>query len=454
VKKIVIYTFVMLLASLSAKAEVEKPVYGQSFAPLVEKLMPKVVNIVVTKKSVSDTKETEIYSQNKILNNYFLQDDGGNTSLGSGFLIDAKGYIVTNNHVVEDAWSIVVRLADNRQFDAVLVGADKLTDLALIKIDADTPFDFAKLGDSDKTKVGDWTLAIGNPFGLGGSVSAGIISAKSRDIDAGSYDNFIQTDASINQGSSGGPLFDMNGEVVGVNTAIFSSTGASMGIGFATPVNLVKFVVEQLIANGKVERGWIGIKVTDNEQEIVLSDNQNFVGGAVVSSLSENAPAAKSEIEVGDIIIGFNGKDVLDAKHFSRSVAETKAGSNIILRIWRNHQLKDLNMGVELMPEENVAKVEADGTEKNSAMIDDLGLIVEDADGRVRVAEVFADGKAIDMGVKAGDEVQKVDGNDVVSANDLNSFVDYAKQKGNDTVALEIVSDDTPQTLTLGLDQE
>ena len=232
--------------ALAQKLEVRE----QSFADLAERLLPGVVNISTVRSQPASEDKLDIVSANEYIRDYFLQDEGGRTSLGSGFLIDAKGYIVTNNHVIDGADEIIVKLSDDRQFNAQIVGKDKMTDLALIKIESEEALPFVKLGDSDTLRVGDWILAIGNPFGLGGSVTAGIVSAKSRDIDAGSYDNFIQTDASINQGSSGGPLFNMAGDVVGINTAIFSSTGGSVGIGFATPVNLSKFVIEQLIAKG------------------------------------------------------------------------------------------------------------------------------------------------------------------------------------------------------------
>ena len=255
----IIFILVAFLYSGNLGAQ-ENNMMGISFAPLVEELLPGVVNISTLRTEPVNSEKADVLSANEYIRDYFLQDEGGKTSLGSGFLIDSKGYIVTNNHVIDKANEIIVTLYDDSQYNAVVIGSDKMTDLALIKIEADKPLPFVEFGNSDELKVGDWILAIGNPFGLGGSVTAGIVSAKSRDIDAGSYDNFIQTDASINQGSSGGPMFNMQGKVVGINTAIFSSTGASMGVGFATPINLSKFVIEQLVQKGKVERGWIGIK--------------------------------------------------------------------------------------------------------------------------------------------------------------------------------------------------
>ena len=265
-----------------------------SFADLVEKLQPSVVNISTTHKPQEDSSNEEmlgIESTNPRIKDYFNPQNPQQLSLGSGFIIDGDGYIITNNHVIDQAEEITVTLADNRQLTARLVGRDGKTDIALIKVEASEKLPAVKLGDSDKIRVGDWVLAIGNPFGLGGSVTAGIVSAKSRDIEAGPYDNFIQTDASINQGSSGGPMFNLDGEVIGINTAIFSTNGGSMGIGFAVPVNLTHFVIEQLKSKGKVERGWIGIKIQPNSGDIAHSLSQQAQRGVIVSSVSEGSSA-------------------------------------------------------------------------------------------------------------------------------------------------------------------
>lgn len=450
-KKILGLAIAFLLATGQANAQKQETGYS-SFADLVETLLPGVVNISTVRQNSTNEGKLDIVSSNMHIQDYFLQDEGGKTSLGSGFLIDSKGYIMTNNHVIDGADEIIVRLSDERQFTAQVVGVDKMTDLALIKIEDAKPLSFVKLGDSDALRVGDWILAIGNPFGLGGSVTAGIVSAKSRDIDAGSYDNFIQTDASINQGSSGGPMFNLQGEVVGINTAIFSSTGGSMGIGFATPVNLSKFVVEQLVAKGKVERGWIGVKVVSNSDDIVLSDSQTFKGGVVVSSLSEGSPAAEAGIEAGDIIIGFNGGDIKDAKGFSRLVAETPQKTPVILRVWRNGQLKDVSLNVALMPTEKtgvsaVAEVEKD--ESPAGYIEDLGLVAEEKEGMVIVKDVLADSDAADKGVKIGDVIKKADGKDVTSIEDLRSYAAYAKTAGGPPLALQVLSDGMPQVLQI-----
>lgn len=427
-----------------------KDMVGVSFAPLVEKLLPGVVNISTVRTEPLSGERADITSANDYIRNYFLQDDGGMTSLGSGFLIDPKGYIITNNHVIDKADEIVVTLFDDSRYNAVVIGKDKMTDLALIKIDANKSLPFVEFGDSDALKVGDWILAIGNPFGLGGSVTAGIVSAKSRDIDAGSYDNFIQTDASINQGSSGGPMFNMQGKVVGINTAIFSSTGASMGIGFATPINLSKFVIEELIAKGKVERGWIGVKGSTSTQNISLSENEIFTGGVIINSLSENSPAAQAGIEAGDIIMSIDGNNIADVKSFSRRIAETKIGTTVILRIWRNNKIKDLEVQIALMPD-TPSVPKSHSPEIPNGYIETLGLIVGQDNNKVTVNEVLADSDAAAKGVKAGDVIRKFDGQEVSSVEDIYSYISYAKAQNKIDVTVEIMSDGIIQNLKLNL---
>ena len=423
---------------------------GVSFAPLVEKLLPGVVNISTERVEPSNLEKTDITSANNYIRDYFLQDEGGKTSLGSGFLIDSKGYIVTNNHVIDKADEIIVTLYDDSQYNAVVIGSDKMTDLALIKIDAGKALPFVELGDSDTLKVGDWILAIGNPFGLGGSVTAGIVSAKSRDIDAGSYDNFIQTDASINQGSSGGPMFDMQGKVVGINTAIFSSTGASMGIGFATPINLSKFVIEQLLAQGKVERGWIGVKVTSSDKAISLSENNIFTGGVMVNSLSDNSPAAQAGIKAGDIIMSINGHDIKDIKEFSRTIAESKIGTSIILRLWRDNKTKDIELKIALMPAIKVSNTVNLQSAKPEGYIDKLGIIVSMNDKKdLLINDVLADSDAFIKGLKSGDIIRKIDGKPTSSLEDIHSYISYAIAENRNQIEVEVMSDGIIQSLWL-----
>ncbi len=436
-----------------------------SFAPMVEKMLPVVVNISTKHQAQMPKEKLRVDSSNPALRDYFLQDEGSTTSLGSGFLVDPKGYIVTNYHVIKDAQEIVVKLASGSSYTASVIGSDEPTDIGMIKIETAENLPFADLGDSDTLKVGDWILAIGNPFGLGSSVSAGIVSAKSRDIDMGSYDNFIQTDAAINQGSSGGPMFNTEGKIVGISTALFSSSGESIGVGFATPINLGRFVIAQLMEKGIVERGWIGVKITANEKPLAISDKDNFTGGVVISEVVAGSPADKSGIQVDDIVIAVNGRNVEGVKSFSREIAETPKDKNIILRVWRAGMPKDFTMVVEKAPllQESVA-VENETAELSEyaslpssssllpeapkGYITELGIAVEEKDGHIEVIEVLEDSLSAVQGIKTGDILGKINSNEIKSVSDARSYVDYALS-GNGQLQLSIVRDGEPHNVYL-----
>ncbi|MBI1245865.1 MAG: Do family serine endopeptidase [Alphaproteobacteria bacterium] len=276
-------------------------------------------------------------------------------SLGSGFVIDATGYIVTNNHVIDGGDEIRVVFHDNATLPAKLVGKDQRTDLALLKVESKTPLAHVTFGDSDKARVGDWVVAIGNPLGLGGSVTQGIISARNRDINAGPYDDFIQTDASINRGNSGGPLFNLAGDVVGVNTAIYSQTGGSIGIGFSIPSAIVKNVVAQLRKDGRVRRGWLGVNIQTVSDEIAESVGLDKARGAMVAKVPDDGPAAKADIRAGDVIVKFDGKDVTDMRRLPRLVAETPVDKTVKVEVWRNRKSVTLNVKLGELEEEQAA---------------------------------------------------------------------------------------------------
>lgn len=453
-----------------------------SFADLVEKLQPSVVNISTTHKPQEDASNEEmlgIESTNPRIKDYFNPQNPQQLSLGSGFIIDGDGYIITNNHVIDQAEEITVTLADNRQLTARLVGRDGKTDIALIKVEASEKLPAVKLGDSDKIRVGDWVLAIGNPFGLGGSVTAGIVSAKSRDIEAGPYDNFIQTDASINQGSSGGPMFNLDGEVIGINTAIFSTNGGSMGIGFAVPVNLTHFVIEQLKSKGKVERGWIGIKIQPNSGDIAHSLSQQAQRGVIVSSVSEGSSAKAAGIEAGDIILSFDGQPIDDAKNFSRMVAETEVGKTINLEIWRDKQIRKISLPVMLMPEEPSLYKEAKEENRDTAplveavperqnapdgLIDALEISVADLtpeilnkyslsnDARGVVVTGVVPGSDAELkGLSVGRLITQIDKKAIFDINDVKTYVNDAKIENNRPVLLLVNDNNVPHYVAVKL---
>ncbi len=334
-------------------------------------------------------------------------------SLGSGFVIDKEGFIITNNHVVEKTDTIKVTLADNREFDARIVGRDPKTDLALIRIETDEPLEPLTLGDSDKIEVGEWVIAIGNPFGLDHTVTAGIVSAKYRRIGAGSYDNFIQTDASINPGNSGGPLLNTNGEVIGINSAIYSGSGGSIGIGFAIPVNMAKELLPQL-KEGKVVRGWLGVMIQTITKELKEKLELKDEKGALVADVTSGGPAEKAGIMRGDVIISFDGKDINDMKDLPFIVASTPVGKEVIVEVMR----KGKKIGIEVKVGELEEEKEGKGIEESGS---DLGMIVEELSPETArqygiseqegliVIQVQENSPAGEAGIRKGDIILEVD---------------------------------------------
>ena len=462
-KKLAKMVLAFVLGSFPAKAQN----IPASFADLAEALLPSVVNISTTHAPEAEASEEDslgIESENPKIREFFSPKNPQQVSLGSGFIIDESGLILTNNHVIDGAREITVTLADEDSFAAEIVGKDDKTDLALIKIDAGKKLPSVRLGDSDRVRVGDWILAIGNPFGLGGSVTAGIVSAKSRDIEAGAYDNFIQTDASINQGSSGGPMFNMAGEVIGINTAIFSTSGGSMGIGFAVPVNLSKFVIAQLKEKGKVERSWLGIKIQPNTTDISLSLQQTEASGILVTSVDENSNAKQAGIEAGDIIVRLNGKRIDDPKDFSRQVAETEIGGRIELDVWKDRKLQKISLKTQMMPAVPSADITANisasapvADNKAPGYIKELKITLEELSPTVLdrhnlpresrgvvVSGVDAGSDAEQKGLKRGDLITEIDKKTIFDLNDVKTYVEDAKLENNRPVLLLINNNNIP----------
>ncbi|MBM57472.1 Do family serine endopeptidase [Hyphomonas sp.] len=311
-----------------------------SFRDLSKRLMPAVVNISPSKTVAPSGMPTfPEGSPMERFNDFFGRDEDGfrrEGSLGSGFVISADGYVVTNNHVIEGADEIEVNFANGRVLEAELIGRDQDTDLAVLKVKSSTPLPFVSFADSDSAEVGDWVIAIGNPFGFGGSVSAGIISARNRDLNAGRSDDFIQTDAAINRGNSGGPLFNLGGEVVGVNTAIISPTGGSVGIGFSVPSNLVNKITSELIKSGRIRRSWMGVNVQDADENLVRAYKASAKGGVIVTRITDDGPADKAMLEVGDLILSFDNQPVASVRELTRVIADTPIGKDVPVRLVRD----------------------------------------------------------------------------------------------------------------------
>ena len=311
-----------------------------SFADLAEKLMPSVVNIstttTVTTRSNPFPFEFPPGSPfEDMFKDYGTPQKRQTSALGSGFIIDEKGIVITNNHVIQGAEDVFVRVNGEKNIKAKVIGADPGMDLAVLQIESDQKFTPVKFGDSDTARIGDWVIAIGNPFGLGGTVTAGIISARNRSIGLSRYEDYIQTDASINQGNSGGPLFNMDGDVVGINTAILGQSG-SIGIGFAIPSNSAQKVINQLIEFGETKRGWLGVRIQTVTKDIADVEKLDEPRGALVASVAENSPSDKGGIKAGDIILEFDGKKINEMSELPRIVAETEVGKKVKLKVWRN----------------------------------------------------------------------------------------------------------------------
>jgi len=344
-KKVFHYCLILIVLSLPTSFANAKNI-PSSFADLAEKLMPSVVNIASTQtiKTTSNPFKNFQFPPGSPFEEMFKefnkQTERKATALGSGFIIDRKGIVVTNNHVIQGAEDIIVSVNGSTEYKAKVIGTDPYMDLAVLQIVSDEKFETVSFGDSDKARVGDWVIAIGNPYGFGGTVTSGIISSRNRDIGLTRYDDFIQTDASINQGNSGGPLFNLDGEVIGINTAIWGpGQSGSIGIGFAIPSNSASHVISQLIEFGETKRGWLGVRIQEVTKEIAEVEKLKKPEGALVASVSENSPADKAGIKAGDIILEFDEKSVDTMRALPKLVAQTKVGKRVTVKIWRNQKL-------------------------------------------------------------------------------------------------------------------
>ncbi len=480
---------VLLISFIAPASAQDRPA---SFADLVEKLSPAVVNISTTQKiktgrglmgmpfsQLPDDPEFEPFRE-------FFERFGGSNgmgqqeqdvqSLGSGFIIEANGFIITNNHVVDGAEEITVTLPDNGKYKAKIVGRDKKTDLALLKVDAKKDLPFVPLGDSDAMRVGDWVIAIGNPFGLGGSVTQGIISARQRSINSGPFDDFLQTDASINRGNSGGPLFNTKGEVIGINSAIFSPSmgGGSVGIGFAIPTSLAKPIIAQLKEFGRAHRGWLGVKIQEVSEEIADSVGLAKPMGALVLEVAKDSPADKAGIVAGDIITNFDGKEITEMRHLPRIVAETKGGKTVSVTYWHKNASKTGQITVKELDEKTEKAQDGEDNGKDGDSEDgnadgggallgmDVSPLTPQLRARMRLDEkknglvvlgVKFGSEAAKRGLRRGDLIVDVNNETVKSVADLKAVFDKARKSGRKFALVKISRKNEEAFVTLPLDE-
>ncbi|HAO58720.1 MAG TPA: serine protease [Alphaproteobacteria bacterium] len=458
---------IMITFSAVGGAAADRP---DSFADQVEQLSPAVVNISTT-TIVSEGPGMDMpqFPPGSPFEEFFKNFGDENrqrraSSLGSGFIIDAEGIVVTNFHVIENAEEITVTLSDETSFTAKVLGQDQKTDIAVLKIDpGDTALTAVPFGDSDSLRVGDWVLAIGNPFGLGGTVTAGIVSARGRDIGNGPYDDFIQTDASINRGNSGGPLFNTDGEVIGINTAIFSQSGGSVGIGFAISSNLAKRVTKQLVEFGTTRRGWLGVFIQEVTSDIAETLGLEGSGGALVSSVNENSPADIAGLEPGDVILSFDGKKIERMRDLPRIVAETDIGTTVVVEIFRGGRLSTVEVTLGELEKAELVGLVGEQPEGDAQTLDRLGFTVDDLDGElaaelglddtltgVVVTEVAADSPAMEKGVEPGDIIRRFGQRRVDSAADLAASVAETLDAGRSGVLLLIERDGRERFVQIG----
>ena len=377
--RLIILTFIL---TLGFSAQSNSNSVPSSFADLAEKLMPSVVNISTTQTVTTNANPFPFQFPpgspfEDMFKEFGTPQKRQSAALGSGFIIDAKGIVVTNNHVIQDAEDIIVRVNGDQEFKAKVIGADPLSDIAVLQLETKEKFVPVQFGDSDKARIGDWVIAIGNPFGLGGTVTSGIISARNRSIGLSRYEDYIQTDASINSGNSGGPLFDMNGDVIGINTAILGRNG-SIGIGFSIPSNSAQLVIDQLIEFGETKRGWLGVRIQDVTKEIAEVEKLDEPRGALVASVAEDSPSDKAGIKAGDIILEFNGVKINQMKELPAIVAKTKVGKTVKVKVWRNKRELTKNVLLGRLETSDDFKVSEKQESQKDLVIEDLKITVRE----------------------------------------------------------------------------
>ena len=453
-KKFISFSLIFILIG-SIKTFAYSKSIPASFADLAEKLMPSVVNIAST-QTVKTTLNPFPFEFppgspfEDMFKEFNKPKERKATALGSGFIIDKKGIVITNNHVVQGAEDIIVYVNNSEEYKAKIIGTDPYMDLAVLQIESDKNFIPVSFGDSDKARVGDWVIAIGNPFGFGGTVTSGIISSRNRDIGLTRYDDFIQTDASINQGNSGGPLFNLNGEVIGINTAIIApGQSGSIGIGFAIPSNPASKVVDQLVKFGETKRGWLGVRIQQVTQEIAEVEKLEKPEGALVASVSENSPADKAGVKAGDIILEFDGKRVDTMRKLPKLVAQTKVGKKVVIKIWRNQKLISKKVLLGRLELSSEFKAENKTEPDESKKIESLKISVKDLNKDdilnrklpknttgVVVTEVFQ-GSPL-MFVAVNDVIVELQKKKITNSDQFSKLVNEIIKKGAKTLYLAI----------------
>ncbi|WP_106299166.1 DegQ family serine endoprotease [Marivita geojedonensis] len=460
----------ILIVAQSLMAHARMP---ESFADLAEKISPSVVNITTSTTVAGRTGPQGIVPEGSPFEDFFreFQDRGGqgdrprrSSALGSGFVISEDGFIVTNNHVIEGADEVLIEFFSGEELPAEIVGTDPNTDIALLKVESDEPLPFVSFGDSDTARVGDWVMAMGNPLGQGFSVSAGIVSARNRAL-SGTYDDYIQTDAAINRGNSGGPLFNMDGEVIGVNTAILSPNGGSIGIGFSMASNVVTRVVDQLQEYGETRRGWLGVRIQDVTEDVADALGLAEAKGALVSDVPEG-PAMEAGMEAGDVIISFDGKEVEDTRGLVRQVGNTAVGKSVRVVVNRNGETQTLlvTLGRREEAESAVPAAQPGPEEEAPQSMDLMGLTLSPLTSEIReqlelpesarglaVMDVDETSEAFEKGLRAGDVITEAGQAQVLALSDLEDRIAEAKEAGRKSILLLVRRAGDPRFVALNI---
>jgi serine protease Do len=446
---------VALRSDLVPHASAQMRARPVGFADVVDKVKPAVMSVRVKIDAGKRAKESSPFPKDSPLDRFFRRfgepdapdlgpsPRGRNivTGQGSGFFISADGYAVTNFHVVEKADNVEVTLDDGRVFTAKVIGTDQRSDIALVKVDGAGNLPFVKFADTSP-RIGDWVIAVGNPFGLGGTVTAGIVSARGRDIGAGPYDDFLQIDAAVNRGNSGGPTFDVEGDVIGVNTAIVSPSGGSVGIAFAIPADTVKAVVAQLKDKGKVTRGWIGVQIQEVTPDLAEDLGLKAPRGALVAEPQSGAPAAKAGIESGDVIVSINGKEAHDSREVARTISGLPPGTSATIGVIRKGQEKSFNITLGNLPDQREANANPETPRQKGTSVPRLGVSVAPSADGVIVTGVDPEGLAAEQGIKSGDVILQAGGKRVGTAADLRNAIETAQKSGKHTVLMRVKSVD------------